>query len=429
MSGVRVTGAAASLTGNLVAHLGDAAATTAAPGTPTLAGVSLSFGAGAWARLARNVVHSLASTAATSATLVCGVSADLGTGPDALLDGSFVHSLTSASADTAAGTIGMRVDGASASLGQVRVANSMIRARIGPNADDAVNAGRVVGAWSQGGVEWIGNSIFVGGVLGDPSAGSSRAFEMSATGGWPRLRNNVLANERGDFAPGGRHAALSFPFAIAGEFPSDYGLFWAPIGFGQGVVVQAGATTYSSLAAWQATGQDAASWQGTPMFVAPYGTAANVDLHVVHSGDLMPMEFDHGVFWIGWTTDFDGDARTSATPDIGADEFDMDDNTGVGEGPARALALAPARPNPVHGACTFEFALERAGAVSLEVFDAGGRRVRTLVRGTLEPGVHSVRWDRTDDDGAAVRPGTYFVRLAGPHGAKRGESRRVIVLE
>ncbi len=84
-----------------------------------------------------------------------------------------------------------------------------------------------------------------------------------------------------------------------------------------------------------------------------------------------------------------------------------------------------ARPNPVRGACTFEFALEHAGPASLEVFDANGRRVRTLVHGTLEPGVHSVRWDRTDDDGAAVRPGTYFVRLAGPLGRESRRGSRV----
>lgn len=426
MYGVRVTGASASLTGNRVSRLSDAAATTAAAGAPTLAGVSIAYTGAAWLRLTRNVVHSLASTAVTSGTLVCGVSVDMATDPDAVLDGSFVHSLTSASADTTAGTIGLRLSSGAASVGPVKVTNSMVRVGIGPDSEDAVNAGFVVGAWSQGGVEWIGNSIFVGGVRSDPSAGSSRAFEVSAIGMTPRLRNNVLANERGDFAPGGRHAALSFPAPISGGFPSDYGLFWAPVGFAQGALVQTGATTYSSLTAWQATGQDGSSGQGAPMFVAPYGTAANVDLHVVHSSDLMPLEFDHGVFWIGWTTDFDGDARASATPDIGADEFDMDDNTGVGEGPARALALAPARPNPVRGACTFEFALDRAGSAALEVFDANGRRVRTLVRGTLEPGVHSVRWDRTDDDGAAVRPGTYFVRLAGPQGR---ESRRVIVLD
>ena len=426
MYGVRVVGASASLAGNRVSRLTDAAATIAAAGTPTLAGLSVGYSGAAWLRLSRNVVHSLASTAATTGTLVCGISVDMATDPDAVLDGSFVHSLTSASADTTAGAIGLRVSSGAASVGPVKVTNSMVRVGIGPISEDAVNAASVVGAWSQGGVEWIGNSIFVGGVFGDPSAGSSRAFEVSAIGMTPRLRNNVLANERGDFAPGGRHAALSFPFAIAGGFPSDYGLFWAPVGGGQGALVQAGATTYSSLAAWQATGQDGSSLVGSPLFVAPYGNATSVDLHVVHSGDLMPIELDHGVFWIGWTTDFDGELRDIVHPDIGADEFDMDDNTGVGEGPARALALAPARPNPVRGACTFEFALDRAGSASLEVFDASGRRVRTLVHGTLEPGVHSVRWDRTADDGAAVRPGTYFVRLAGPQGR---ESRRVIVLD
>jgi flagellar hook assembly protein FlgD len=45
-----------------------------------------------------------------------------------------------------------------------------------------------------------------------------------------------------------------------------------------------------------------------------------------------------------------------------------------------------------------------------------GRRVRTLVRGTLPAGTHTFEWDRGNDQGTRVGPGLYFVRLTTVQG-------------
>jgi flagellar hook assembly protein FlgD len=49
--------------------------------------------------------------------------------------------------------------------------------------------------------------------------------------------------------------------------------------------------------------------------------------------------------------------------------------------------------------------------MSLRVFDARGRLVRTLVEGYREAGPGSARWDGRDRRGTAVASGVYFYRL------------------
>jgi len=74
--------------------------------------------------------------------------------------------------------------------------------------------------------------------------------------------------------------------------------------------------------------------------------------------------------------------------------------------------LAPPAPNPCQRGAQLEFSLETAGVVRLEVLDPSGRRVATLVSGTLPAGRQVVRWDRRQDNGTRAATGLYFVRLA-----------------
>ncbi len=83
------------------------------------------------------------------------------------------------------------------------------------------------------------------------------------------------------------------------------------------------------------------------------------------------------------------------------------------EGDKRApvLALAGAAPNPVAGSATIRFVLPIEGWTRLVLFDAAGKRARTLVDGTLAAGPHLVRWDGRNDRGAPLSSAVYFVRL------------------
>jgi len=84
---------------------------------------------------------------------------------------------------------------------------------------------------------------------------------------------------------------------------------------------------------------------------------------------------------------------------------------------AAGFAFAPPSPNPARGATRFAVTLPEAGELRLEVFDAGGRRVRALAGGVFAAGAHGFAWDLRDDEGGRVAPGLYLARCAAGGGA------------
>ena len=69
-------------------------------------------------------------------------------------------------------------------------------------------------------------------------------------------------------------------------------------------------------------------------------------------------------------------------------------------------------PNPFNPETTIEYALDKASAVSLVVYNTLGQAVRTLVNGKVNPGIHSVVWDGKNQFEAQVTSGIYFYRLS-----------------
>lgn len=82
-----------------------------------------------------------------------------------------------------------------------------------------------------------------------------------------------------------------------------------------------------------------------------------------------------------------------------------------GATPRAWLHFDEARPRPAAGLVRLGFGIAEAGRVRLDVYDASGRRVRTLLEGTLPAAEREAFWDGTDDEGRRVKPGTYFARL------------------
>jgi hypothetical protein len=79
--------------------------------------------------------------------------------------------------------------------------------------------------------------------------------------------------------------------------------------------------------------------------------------------------------------------------------------------PPPSPVLRSASMNPFRERAELAFALPAAGTARLTVFDVSGRRVRTLVDGSVAAGEHVVVWDGADARGRAVAAGSYFVRL------------------
>ena len=80
-------------------------------------------------------------------------------------------------------------------------------------------------------------------------------------------------------------------------------------------------------------------------------------------------------------------------------------------GEPQTVVLEAARPNPFAGSAILNYSLPTAQSARLVVFDASGRTVRTLARGTAAAGHHSVEWNGRDEAGRAVPAGIYFARL------------------
>jgi hypothetical protein len=68
-------------------------------------------------------------------------------------------------------------------------------------------------------------------------------------------------------------------------------------------------------------------------------------------------------------------------------------------------------PNPLFRNASIRYQLARQSQVSLEIFDATGRIVRTLEKGMRQPGYYTVTWDGKDNIGRSSAAGVYFIRF------------------
>jgi hypothetical protein len=105
----------------------------------------------------------------------------------------------------------------------------------------------------------------------------------------------------------------------------------------------------------------------------------------------------------------------------------LDQVTGVDPGERQDLRLE-ARPN-VGSTFAFLLQLPVAAPVRLELYDIGGRRVRTLIKDELPAGARTVSWDARLDNGERATAGMYFARLSVPvAGRMQHRVERVTVL-
>ena len=58
------------------------------------------------------------------------------------------------------------------------------------------------------------------------------------------------------------------------------------------------------------------------------------------------------------------------------------------------------------------YAIPERGKVSLDVYNALGQRVKSLVNGVMMPGFYAVRWNGQTENGGLVGNGVYFYRLS-----------------
>ena len=74
--------------------------------------------------------------------------------------------------------------------------------------------------------------------------------------------------------------------------------------------------------------------------------------------------------------------------------------------------LAQNYPNPFNPETVIRYAIPREGRVQIQIFDASGRKVRTLVDTFAPAGSGQVRWNGRNDSDKLVSSGIYFYRLS-----------------
>ncbi len=68
-------------------------------------------------------------------------------------------------------------------------------------------------------------------------------------------------------------------------------------------------------------------------------------------------------------------------------------------------------PNPFNPVTDIMFDIPNAGPVELVIYNLMGQKVRTLVKGDISIGYHSIRWNGLGDNGTPVATGMYFYQI------------------
>ncbi len=108
--------------------------------------------------------------------------------------------------------------------------------------------------------------------------------------------------------------------------------------------------------------------------------------------------------------------------------FYFEETTGVsGDETAcdRLLLLRRNYPNPFSSTTTMMCELPEPGSVTVVVYDACGRRVRTIVSGRGPAGTHEIVWDGKSDRGTDLAAGVYFCTARS--GGRTATTRMAIV--
>jgi hypothetical protein len=319
------------ITGNTVRNLSTTSRNTNNTTSQSVVGITnTSTAAGQTVSL--NTVHSLANTAALANVSMTGIYFAGPTSGTNLIARNLVHSLAVSSIGSSSAVTGMYF-----SNGTFTAQNNMVRLGLDASGTSTAGASGVSGILDGGSTEgrnFYHNSVYLGGT--QTASVSTVAFSSSGFTNARTFQNNLFVNARSNnpTALTGRHYAVSYSGSPPLGLTAGGNIFYAPNTASGGVLGYFQFLNRTTLAAWQAaTGQDATSAVADPLFIAPTGTAATLDLHLQASN---PAE-GGGIPLIDAVTgapgtvadDFDGQTRSALTPvDIGADAGNFTSSSG-----------------------------------------------------------------------------------------------------
>jgi subtilisin-like proprotein convertase family protein len=105
-------------------------------------------------------------------------------------------------------------------------------------------------------------------------------------------------------------------------------------------------------------------------------------------------------------------------------------SSGIGEQQAGGLpkdyAICAVYPNPFNSETAIKLAIPKPSQIRLEVYDICGRKVKTLISGSVEAGYQRIIWDGTGLGGEKAASGIYLIRLAA---GERQFTRKAVILK
>ncbi|MBX7042000.1 MAG: hypothetical protein K1X85_03765 [Ignavibacteria bacterium] len=206
------------------------------------------------------------------------------------------------------------ISGIQLNSGSSELRNNMIRIGTDAAGNGVNNPCYHYGIYDVGGNnDLYFNSIYIG---GNPVSGNNAStYGLYSTAA--NVRNyisNIFFNARSNNGSAGIHAAIRINNLTG--FTSNYNVLYAN---GSGGITGYYNAQRSTIQNWRtATGQDANSKSANPNYINPAGNSSTVDLHI---SKALPTPVESNGTSIGSVTeDFDGQMRTSFSPDdMGAD--------------------------------------------------------------------------------------------------------------
>lgn len=185
--------------------------------------------------------------------------------------------------------------------------------------------------------------------------------------------------------------------------------------------------------------------QGRPVVVYTRATLVSVSPWLYDLELIYKRRMDSG--WVGGIIDTEvGSTSTSMSPRLEIDQAGVlhvlyrrpitgellyAEDAGLSAAPEMPRATSVGvidrvAPNPFNPVTEVVFVLSQPAQVSLDVYDVGGRKVRTLVSGQREAGTFRASWDGRTAQGRGVSSGVYFFRLVADG---HQDTRRAVLLK
>ena len=148
--------------------------------------------------------------------------------------------------------------------------------------------------------------------------------------------------------------------------------------------------------------------------LSSYGTPNDFDtsmlpyyLPLPFSEEIPPMAQGVQVYSNASTTDIDIMVEDGSIDDILPTDVENSETTQIPE----KFTLYQNYPNPFNPTTTISFSVPQVQNVSISIFNALGRYVKTIDNQRFQAGTHYVQWDGKDNNGLTVAAGIYFARI------------------